>query len=92
MNFSSLDLATEACRNAIIVAMQTALPLLVIGLIVGLLVSIVQAITQIQEQTLSAIPKIIAMATALFLLLPWILSVMTEYTRRILSNLTDVVS
>ena len=92
MDFAGLELATEACRSAIVVATQTALPLLAVCLLVGLLVSIMQAITQIQEQTLSSIPKIIAMATALFFLLPWILSVMTEYTRRVLSNLTDVVS
>ncbi len=84
----SIELATDACRTGLTVAMQVTLPILAVGLIMGLVVSIAQAVTQIQEQTLSFIPKIFAMVAVLFLLLPWILSVITAYTQNVLENLT----
>ena len=73
------------------VAMQVTLPILAVGLLVGLVVSTFQAITQIQEQTLSFIPKMFAMVAVLFLLLPWILSVITAYTHSVLDNLSGTV-
>ncbi len=73
------------------VAMQVTLPILAVGLIMGLVVSIAQAVTQIQEQTLSFIPKMFAMVAMLFLLLPWILSVITAYTHGVLDNLSSTV-
>ncbi len=85
---NSVETATEACRTALTVAMQVTLPILAVGLLVGLLVSIFQAVTQIQEQTLSFIPKIFAMVAALFLLLPWILSVITAYTQNVFERLS----
>lgn len=87
----SLELATGACRTGLMVAMQVTLPILAVGLIVGLVVSIAQAVTQIQEQTLSFIPKIFAMVATLFFLLPWILSVITAYTQSVLENLSESV-
>ena len=87
----NLELATEACRTGLIVVMQVTLPILAVGLLVGLVISIGQAITQIQEQTLSFIPKIFAMVAVLFLLLPWILSVITAYTHGVLDNLSVTV-
>jgi flagellar biosynthetic protein FliQ len=74
-----LEIAAELGRRALIVALEVALPVLAVGLVVGLLVSLFQAVTQIQEQTLSSIPKIAAMAATLFVLLPWVLSVMVSY-------------
>ena len=64
-------------------------PLLAVGLIVGLSVSIVQAVTQIQEQTLSFIPKILAVVGTLLLLMPWMLAVIVEYTRGLLLRLPE---
>ena len=87
----SLELATDACRTGLMVAMQVTLPILAVGLIMGLVVSIAQAVTQIQEQTLSFIPKMFAMVAMLFLLLPWILSVITAYTHGVLDNLSSTV-
>ncbi len=86
-----LDLATELCRGALFTAMQIALPVLVVGLVIGLLVSIFQAVTQIQEQTLSIIPKLLAMAATLFFFMPWILNVVTDYTRSVLTTMMNVV-
>ena len=88
---NSIEIATEACRMALAVAMQVTLPILAVGLLVGLLVSILQAVTQIHEQTLSFIPKMFAMVATLFLLLPWILSVITAYTQNVLEHLSGTV-
>jgi flagellar biosynthesis protein FliQ len=62
-------------------------PILGVSLLVGLLVSIFQAMTQIQEQTLSFIPKVIAVVAVLLLLGPWMLSVLTVYTSNLLKEL-----
>ncbi|MEK4875137.1 flagellar biosynthesis protein FliQ [Bacillus sp. FSL W8-0102] len=66
-------------------------PIMLIGLIVGLVVSIFQAMTQIQEQTLAFIPKIVAMLVGLVFFGPWMLHHMISYTSQILSNLTQFV-
>jgi len=62
-------------------------PILGVSLLVGLLVSIFQSMTQIQEQTLSFIPKVIAVIAVLLLLGPWMLSVLTAYTTNLLTQL-----
>ena len=62
-------------------------PILGVSLLVGLLVSIFQAMTQIQEQTLSFIPKVVAVVAVLLLLGPWMLSVLTAYTSNLLTQL-----
>lgn len=64
-------------------------PILGVSLLVGLLVSIFQAMTQIQEQTLSFIPKVVAVAVVLLLLGPWMLSVLTVYTSNLLKQLAS---
>ena len=66
--------------RAIWIALQVALPALLAALGTGLLVSIFQAATQINEQTLSFIPKILVMTVALVLCGPWILSLMSDFT------------
>ena len=66
-------------------------PLLIIALVVGLLVSIFQATTQIQEQTLAFVPKIVAVLLGLVIFGPWMLSHMTSYTSDILSNLVRYI-
>ena len=68
----SLDQATGLIQNSLILALIIAAPMLVIGLVVGVLVSLFQAVTQIQEQTLTFVPKITAMIAASILLMPWI--------------------
>ncbi|NUN48113.1 MAG: flagellar biosynthesis protein FliQ [Candidatus Brocadiae bacterium] len=72
--------AIDLGRGMIVVALVVSLPLLGVGLAVGLLISVFQAATQVQEQTISFVPKIVATALALFILLPWMISRLTEYT------------
>ncbi|MFC4023137.1 flagellar biosynthesis protein FliQ [Oceanobacillus longus] len=66
-------------------------PLLLLALAVGLLVSIFQATTQIQEQTLAFIPKIVAVLVGLILFGPWMLTTMVEFTENILQNINQFV-
>jgi len=67
----SFEQASELIRNALTVALIISAPLLLIGLAVGVIVALLQAVTQIQEQALSFVPKIIAMVVAAIVLLPW---------------------
>ena len=71
--------ATDLIRNTLILALIVSAPMLVIGLVVGIIVSLFQAVTQIQEQTLSFIPKIVAMVASAILLFPWISQHLMEY-------------
>ncbi|MDR1945596.1 MAG: flagellar biosynthesis protein FliQ [Desulfovibrio sp.] len=83
----SPEFVTGFARQAIELTLMISLPLLGVGLIVGLVVSIIQAATQIQEATLSFIPKILSMFLALLVSFPWIMDKLVTYTREIFLNL-----
>jgi flagellar biosynthetic protein FliQ len=87
----SNDLAIQVGRDALVMVMLVSAPMLGLGLLVGILVSIFQAITQIQEQTLSFVPKIIAVFVAVLLFGPWMLSLMVDYTREIFLHLPQLI-
>lgn len=76
----SVDVAIDLCRSATIVSLMIAAPVLACAVIVGLVISILQAVTQLQDQTLSFVPKIVAMGAVLVYVLPWALSHMTSYS------------
>lgn len=80
----SADFAVELGRDALLMVMMVAAPMLGLGLLVGLLVSIFQATTQIQEQTLAFVPKIIAVFVAILIFGPWMLRMLLDYTRQLL--------
>ena len=80
MDVDQFQKAVDLGREMIMVALIVSMPLLVVGLAVGLAVSVLQAATQVQEQTLAFVPKIVAVALAMFFLLPWLMTRMTEYT------------
>lgn len=71
----------DVSRDAIVVTLKIGVPIMVIALVVGLVVSLFQALTQIQEMTLSFIPKMIAIFLSLLLLMPFMLSTLTTFTR-----------
>jgi flagellar biosynthetic protein FliQ len=75
----SVDLAAQLIRNAIMLGLTVAAPLLLTSLVVGVAVSLVQAVTQIQEQTLTFIPKLLVVAFVFIVTLPWIISKLVEY-------------
>jgi flagellar biosynthetic protein FliQ len=72
--------AISIFQNALLMALMLAAPMLLFGLVTGLLVSVFQAVTQIQEMTLSFVPKILAVVASLFLFLPWMLNKLVMYT------------
>ena len=69
--------------HALELSLKVALPLLLVALVVGLLVSVFQAVTQIQEQTLAFIPKVLAVALVLVVAGPWMLEQMLAYTEEL---------
>ena len=77
-------------KEALLVTLLVSAPMLAAGLVVGVLVSLFQAVTQIQEMTLTFIPKILAVSAALFLFLPWMLTTLVEFTRRVFEALPHV--
>ena len=85
------DMAVQIGRDALMMVMLISAPMLGLGLIVGVLVSIFQATTQIQEQTLAFIPKIIAVFVAILVFGPWILNMMIDYTRQIFLSLPQMI-
>jgi len=78
-----VEVASDVSRNALEITFMISLPLLLTGLLVGIVVSVLQAATQVQEQTLSFIPKIIAMMAALYFLMPVLIRTMVEYSKDI---------
>ena len=78
-------------REAIFTALVVAAPMLVLGLITGLIVSIFQAVTQIQEQTLTFIPKILVSAIAILFFGPFMLAMLTAFTSRVFSSIPQLI-
>jgi flagellar biosynthetic protein FliQ len=78
--------ALDLGRNAFLLALTAAAPILVAGMIVGLVISLVQAVTQLQEQTLTFVPKIVAMVAAAVYFIPWIATRMLEYAEQMFGS------
>jgi len=87
----SQEFIISLAQKAIYTLFIVSGPLLIIALVVGLLVSIFQATTQIQEQTLAFIPKIVAVLVALIFFGPWMLTKIVEFTYQIFSNLSQFI-
>jgi flagellar biosynthetic protein FliQ len=83
----SPDLVMDIAKDAIEITLYLSLPILGVGLIVGLLVSLFQAVTQIQEATLTFVPKIVATLISLLFLLPWMMNKMMSYTEQMIVNI-----
>jgi len=81
----------DIARDAIYTIILTAAPLLLVSLIVGLIVSIFQTVTSIQEQTLTFVPKILAVFAIMMLLGSWMLNNMSDFMVRLYSNLSNYV-
>ena len=85
-------LVVDLARNAIMLALLVAGPMLVVALLVGLTVSVLQAVTQIQEQTLAFLPKLVGVAAVFLLALPWIIQLMVKYTTELFRSLPSLIS
>ncbi|AGC50058.1 flagellar biosynthesis protein FliQ [Lawsonia intracellularis] len=78
-------------RQSIELALLMAMPMLGIGLFVGIVVSVIQTATQIQEMTLTFIPKVVSIFVALLVAFPWMLDKMVTFTRNLILNIPDYI-
>ncbi|MEA2444253.1 MAG: flagellar biosynthesis protein FliQ, partial [Thermoleophilales bacterium] len=85
------DVVISLAMEAMAVSLKVGLPLMLVGLVVGLLVSIFQAVTQIQEMTLTFIPKILALGVVLAIAGPWMLGQLLTYTQNLYSGIPGLV-
>ena len=85
------DSALTLTRDAMWLTLQLAAPLLMTSLLVGVLVGLFQAATQINEMTLSFIPKLLAMAAVALLTGPWMLQLLIDYTRRLFEQIPTLI-
>ena len=76
----------EIGRDAVIVALKLGAPLMLISLLIGLIISLFQALTQIQEVTLTFVPKIVVVFVSMLLLAPFMLHTLTDFTERIMQR------
>jgi flagellar biosynthetic protein FliQ len=83
--------ALEIGRNALMMTVMLAAPMMGAALVVGLLVSIFQALTQINEQTLTFVPKILAVFAAMVVTGPWLLNTLVNYTAGLFAMLPNMV-
>lgn len=85
------EFAIEVVNQAIKVALMLSAPMLLGALVVGVLVSIFQAVTQINEQTLSFIPKILVIIAALVIFSPWMMETMVSYTQDLFTSIPELI-
>jgi flagellar biosynthesis protein FliQ len=85
------DQVVSLVVDAMSVSLKIALPVLLVSLVVGLAVSIFQAVTQIQEQTLTFIPKVVAMAVVVVIAGPWMLGQIVSYTQNLYESIPSLV-
>ena len=83
--------AVEVVNQAIKVTLMLAAPMLIGALVVGVLVSIFQAVTQINEQTLSFIPKILVIIAALVIFSPWMMETMVTFTQDLITSIPELI-
>ena len=83
------DAIVSLARNSATLILLIGSPVLLVGLLVGLVVGLAQACTQIQDQTIPSVAKIVSMLAAFALFLPWCLSKLVEFSQNLLGNLSD---
>ena len=84
--------AVTLTQQAMITALVLCAPLLLVGMVVGLLIGLAQALTQVQDQTVAFVPKIVAMVGVLVLCLPWLLQKMVEYSEVLITNIPKTIA
>ncbi|MFD2116816.1 flagellar biosynthesis protein FliQ [Paenibacillus yanchengensis] len=87
----SADFVIGLAGSAVFTVLKASAPMLILALVVGLLVSVFQATTQIQEQTLAFVPKIVAVFISVIVFGPWILNTVVDFTYQLLSNIHQYI-
>jgi flagellar biosynthetic protein FliQ len=85
------DFVLAIGKETVKMVLLMAAPMLGAGMLIGLIIAILQAATQIQEMTLTFVPKIVAVFLALLFFLPWMMRLMVEYTTRLITNIPSVI-
>ena len=85
------DVVVSIVTHAMEVGLKVSLPILLVGLVVGLVISIFQAVTQIQEQTLSFIPKVLGLVVVIVVAGPWMLGQMLTWTQELYGSIPSLV-
>ncbi|MDQ8162745.1 MAG: flagellar biosynthesis protein FliQ [Gemmatimonadota bacterium] len=88
----SHQLVIDLTREAIVTALMIAAPMLLIALGVGLVISIIQSVTQIQEQTLAFVPKLVLVGGAFIVGMPWLLQILIRYTTQLMRGIPAMVA
>ena len=84
------DVVINIAMQAMAIAFKVAMPLLLVGLVIGLVISVFQAVTQIQEQTLTFIPKILATAAVIIVAGPWMLDQLVVYAEELYLSIPEL--
>lgn len=85
------QLALTIFRNGLMTILFAAAPILITALVVGVVIAIFQSLTQIQEMTLTFVPKIIAVFIALMIFFPWMMQIMSQYAVDLITNIPNFV-
>ncbi len=83
-------MAIDLARETLLIAIKIVAPALLVGMAVGILISLFQAVTSLQEQTLTLVPKMLAVTVTLMLLMPWILTTLRDFATRLFDSLTMI--
>ena len=81
-----IDPATDLIREAFMLSLMVSAPILIAALVIGLIISVAQAVTQVQEQTLSFVPKILGMGAVAIVVIPWITMKVMEFSARMFAG------
>ncbi len=88
----SEDVLIDLGRRAMLVTLMVSAPMLLSGMVIGLIISIFQSVTQIQEITLTFVPKIVIVMATFLLFLPWMLSLMLDFTSPLLGDFRSLMN
>lgn len=87
----SVDTVVNLGREALLVTLMTAAPMLLSGMLIGLIISLFQSVTQIQEITLTFVPKIVMVMVAFVLFLPWMVGTVMQFVRPLFGGFSDIL-
>ena len=86
----SVDQSIDVVKDLMLLCLKVSLPFLLSAMIIGLLVSFFQAITSLQEQTLTFVPKALVVVVVVFILFPWLINTMMDYTAETFNRMSQV--
>ena len=86
------DAAIDIGRQAMNMTLMLAGPILLVALLIGVVMGVIQAVTQIQDYTLAVVPKIVLMLLIIAFCLPWLMSMMTDYSRDLIQNIPQMLA